>query len=122
MQQFKPNKKQLKLLETMLDIEVSPTISDVCSVAGIDRSTYYRWMNNPEFKNWFNLQWREQVLAIEPILDKVCLNKAQNDFRYLKLIQEKYFTNKISENLGNKRSTEEIAKLLQQVLTSNENG
>jgi hypothetical protein len=104
MQQFEPNKKQL-----------------VCSVAGIDRSTYYRWMNNPEFKNWFNLQWKEQIQAIEPILDKVCLSKAQNDFRYLKLIQEKYFTNKISENLENRQSTEEIGKLLQQVLNSNAN-
>lgn len=121
MQQFKPNRKQLKLLETMLDIEVSPTISDVCSVAGIDRSTYYRWMNNPEFKNWFNLQWREQLQAIEPIIDKICLNKAQSDFRYIKLIQEKYFTNKVSENLGNRLSTDDIGKLLQQALKSDYN-
>jgi len=121
MRQFKPNKKQLKLLETMLDIEVSPTISEVCSVAGIDRSTYYRWMKNPEFKNWFNLQWKEQIQAIEPILDKVCLKKAQNDFRYLKLIQEKYFENKIYKNTENIHSTEEIGDLLLKVLNSNDN-
>lgn len=122
MQQFKPNKRQLKLLETMLDIEVSPTISEVCSVAGIDRSTYYRWMNNSEFKDWFNFQWGIQIKSIEPILDKICLNKAQNDFRYLKLIQEKYFTNRILENSENKSSTEEIGKLLHEVLSSNANG
>lgn len=122
MQQFKPNKKQLKLLEIMLDIEVSPTISEVCSVAGIDRSTYYRWMNNLEFRNWFNLQWGEQIQNIEPILDKICLNKAQNDFRYLKLIQEKYFRNKVAENPREGQTTKAIRELLDKVLISSENG
>ncbi len=91
MQQFKPNELQLKLLETMLDTSVSSNITEICSVAGIDRSTYYRWMKDPSFVYWFSKAWKESVMPLEPLLDKIAINNASKDFRYYKLIQEKYF-------------------------------
>jgi hypothetical protein len=124
MQQFEPNPKQLKLLEAMLDIEISPTISDTCSVAGIDRSTYYRWMNDDSFKTWFNSEWKKQLLGLEPILDKICLSKAQKDYKYLKLIQEKYFITRKEENcftLNVDKQYEKATVLLDELLGLKEN-
>ncbi len=124
MQQFEPNKKQLKLLETMLDIDISPSISEICNVAEIDRSTYYRWMNDINFREWFNSEWKKQLLSLEPILDKICLNKAQKDFRYLKLLQEKYFITKseeISLAVRNDKEYEKVTALVDELLGLKEN-
>ena len=124
MQQFEPNKKQLRLLETMLDVDVSPTISDICRVAEIDRSSYYRWMGDENFKIWFNSEWKKQLLGMEVILDKICLNKAQKDYRYLKLLQEKYFitkNEKISLAVRNDNEYEKVTSLVDELLGLREN-
>lgn len=123
MQQFQPNKKQLKLLETMLDIDISPSISEICNVAEIDRSTYYRWMNDSEFKSWFNVEWKKQLDGLEPLLDKICLSKAQKDFRYFKLLQEKYFIKKDVElniNYEVIEKTKQLTTALDEILNLKE--
>lgn len=124
MQQFEPNKKQIRLLETMLDVDVSPTISDICRVAEVDRSTYYRWMNDENFREWFNSEWKRQLLNLEPVLDKICLNKAQKDYRYLKLLQEKYFITKNEERslaFRNGKEYEKVTALVDELLGLKEN-
>lgn len=87
---FEPTDRQLALLRARLDVEIKPTITAECKEAGIDRGTYYDWMKNPDFVEWFNNAWKESQKKLESWLDKVGYLKAMKDFRYWEALQMKY--------------------------------
>lgn len=49
---YRPNHNQLKFLEACLNSEVDTTITARCSYAGISRDTFYRWNQDPGFREW----------------------------------------------------------------------
>jgi len=87
---FKPNSKQLKLLKSALNIEVKSSVTALCEASEIERSTYYRWFENPDFVAWWNEQWASSISRYKWILDKIGLQKAKEDYRYWKAMQDKF--------------------------------
>ena len=51
--EFNPSDKQLALLSTYQDTSYAVTVKDACGITGIDRKTYYNWMQVPGFKRWW---------------------------------------------------------------------
>lgn len=87
---FKPTENMIKFLRAKLDVEVSPTITAECEAAGIDRGTYYRWIEDARFVEWFNKEWELAMTKQVSWLDKVGLMKAPKDFRYWEALQMKF--------------------------------
>lgn len=87
---FKPTKSQIKLITVLLDDSIEPTITATCKAIGINRSTYYRWMDSPEFVAWFNQAWDIAMARQVPWLDKIGYLKSPDDFRYWEALQMKY--------------------------------
>lgn len=112
MQHFRPSAKQRKFLENMLDINISPKIADLCRVTGIERSTYYRWMVNEGFKSWIKYEWDKHIQFSAPLFDKIALNKAYDDFRYFKFLQDKYFSNRTVQDTSYRQSLNQLCKLI----------
>lgn len=53
-------------LEACLDPEIKPTITARCESIGIDRTTYYRWIERPAFVAWFKEQMEAVSADIAP--------------------------------------------------------
>lgn len=87
---FKPTEQMIKLLRAKLDVEVSPTITAECKDAGIERSTYYGWLEDARFVAWFNKEWETAMSKQVSWLDKVGLMKSPKDFRYWEAMQMKF--------------------------------
>ena len=47
-----PNIKQRKAAEMLADPEWRGTITDLCSEVGINRTTYYKWIEKAEFNEY----------------------------------------------------------------------
>ena len=46
------NPKQLKAAELLADPDFKGTITDLCAEIGVARSTYYKWLDNEEFRHY----------------------------------------------------------------------
>lgn len=54
--EFKPSDNQLLWFNTAVkNATKSPT--DVAELLDMDRSTFYRWMDDPKFREWWEAQW-----------------------------------------------------------------
>lgn len=87
---FVPSRKQVELLNAMIDIEVPSTVTGICKHIGISRSTYYEWIKNKDFKKWFSKNHALSCAMSVAMLDKIAFSKAGEDFRYMELLQIKY--------------------------------
>lgn len=87
---FKPTEKMVAYLRAKIDLDVKPTITAECEAAGIDRGTYYKWLDDKRFVDWFNKEWDLAMSKQIPWLDKIGLLKSANDFRYFELLQMKF--------------------------------
>lgn len=46
------NRKQIKAAEMLANPDFSGTITELCSVVGVARSTFYDWMSQKEFRKY----------------------------------------------------------------------
>lgn len=53
---FVPTENQIKWFETAVK-HATKSPSDVADLMEMDRSTFYRWMDNPKFREWWEAQW-----------------------------------------------------------------
>ena len=58
--EWKPSSKQIDVVRLLIDMEQRLSISEICSKAGVGRTTMYRWLQNEDFKAYFN-----QLLGLE---------------------------------------------------------
>ena len=62
------------------------SIASVCRHAGITRQTYYRWMADPKFANYYASQVRYAAkAALKPIIDAVVGQAAKGNVQAAKL-------------------------------------
>ena len=50
--EWSPGVKQRKAAELLADPEWSGTITELCAQVGVDRTTYYKWIDKPEFNEY----------------------------------------------------------------------
>lgn len=80
---FKPSPKMEKWLKTSLEIGME-NISEVARQCGLDRNSWYYWIESPDFVNWFRQEWQRQLGLQVPFLDSIGLRQAKKDYRYYK--------------------------------------
>lgn len=51
---FGLNTKQIKLAETLANPEFRGNITELCSLCGVARSTFYKWMDHPAFRAYLD--------------------------------------------------------------------
>lgn len=68
--EYEPTNAELKLLEVLVNPEhYRKSITDKCSIAGVDRTTYYRAYNKPGFREL--VAKRAQDLVLEYVLPTI---------------------------------------------------
>lgn len=50
--EWTPSIKQRKAAELLADPEWKGTITDLCTEVGVNRTTYYKWIQKPEFNEY----------------------------------------------------------------------
>ena len=79
---FVPSPKQVSFLEAYLDPDVKPSIMKICELAGIDKTSYYKWIKDEEFCAWFLGQLEKHRAHVGAHLQKIGIDMAKKDYRY----------------------------------------
>lgn len=85
---FKPSANQEKWLDMAMQTE-SGEISEIASKCRIDRTTYYEWRKNPDFRDWYLTEWNNRLSLLAPQLDAIGIKQSKKDFNYWKAMQQK---------------------------------
>lgn len=104
-QNFIPSKDMISAIKASMDMDTKPTISAFMDKAGLERTQWYRWIEDPRFVSWWNELWQEYVRSQVFHLDKISFMKAASDFRYMELMQTKYanFSKKLDVTSGGEK-------------------
>lgn len=46
--------KQRKMAEKLANPDCTDTVTQLCAEVGVSRATFYRWMDNPSFRDYLN--------------------------------------------------------------------
>lgn len=85
---FIPSAKQDLWLDTAIRIgTLSPT--DIEADSKISRVSWYTWIKNEEFVDWFLDQWNRRLRSHGPALDVIGLKNAKRDFKYWEAMQKR---------------------------------
>jgi hypothetical protein len=69
--------KQIRLLETALEAGFHRNITAICSDAGVSRVTFYRWMDDPQFRDAWEGLWKRMAARHLPSAVSAIVAKAQ---------------------------------------------
>lgn len=69
----------------------SDSISDIAEACEpkLDRTNWYRWLEQSGFIEWFNNAWNERIKGHSWKLDMIGLKNAKRDFNYWKSMQQR---------------------------------
>ena len=70
--------QQRKVLETAMEPGIGRNIVAVCDAAGVPRSTFYRWLEDDEFRDAWNDAWYGSVRRHMPGVVAAMIEKAQS--------------------------------------------
>ena len=87
---FDPSPEQVKFLEAAINVGTYKNKTSVSEQAGVDRSCWYKWLKKAGFVEWFYTEFNKAISFRVFELDMICYNKANEDFRYMELLQKKY--------------------------------
>lgn len=60
---WQPSESQSALASHMMAHDYDVTIDSACNAVGISRQTYYRWMENEDYAEWWNTKRRRHFAA-----------------------------------------------------------
>ena len=84
---FKPTTKQIKWLETQIELGTDKKVK-IAKLSGIARTTYYDWLKIPGFWDWYIMEYRKAREKWLPYLDKIGLKRAEKDYNYWRDMRE----------------------------------
>ncbi len=87
---FDPSENQVKFLQAAINVGTYKNKSSVAEQAGVDRSTWYNWLKEDGFPEWFYSEFNRSIQFRVFELDMICFNQASRDFKYMELLQKKY--------------------------------
>jgi len=96
---FQPTPAMTIWLDTAIQNVIANT-SEIAKKCNISRQTWYRWVKDDEFRRWFKEEWEKQLSQMSFRLDIIGLQKASEDFRYWKAMQERIAGLKSSEEVN----------------------
>lgn len=88
-EEFKPTKHMVKWLDEAMKLGHTASITEVAEKSGVDRTTWYSWVKNPLFVEWWDFQWKQHLKINRWKLDSIGMKKAQSDYAYWKDMMER---------------------------------
>lgn len=86
LQEYKPTPHMLVWLDTQIKI-ASDVIDEISEKSGIDETTWYRWLKQPGFEDWYWTEYDKRVRRWKPTIDSLGLKFAKKGspqhFEYL---------------------------------------
>lgn len=79
---FEPTKMMLKWLDTAFDLGYTASISEVARESGVDRTTWYLWVKDQKFVEWWDSQWQKYLTLNRWKLDAIGMKQAERNFDY----------------------------------------
>lgn len=86
---FAPTKMQLDYLEAFI-ISESNKKTEIAKLAGVDRTTIYKWRKDPGFVKWFNGEVSKLMKASLPDIYKEIQRRAKRNHNDSKLFLERF--------------------------------
>jgi hypothetical protein len=86
---WKPNPKQIRIVELLNNPEDNRTKEDKCNEIGVTRKTLYEWLKKPEFVDYMNSQLDKYTNSALPDIWKAHIRAAKRgDIPAIKLYYE----------------------------------
>lgn len=85
---FAPTPGMQVWLSTAIEL-VSDDISEVSEACNISRTSWYRWIKDPEFRKWFKAEWDNRLTVLSWKLDVQGLKNSSKDFKFWKAMQQR---------------------------------
>ena len=85
---FTPTPHMEKWLVTAIQSETDE-ITTIARESGMDKSSWYKWLDLPGFIEWFEAEWNRKLLGSGWKLDAIGLKQAKRDHRYWESMQKR---------------------------------
>lgn len=87
---YEPTNAEAKLLEVLLDPSNRlKSITDICNLADISRTTYYKLMDKPEFMDFYNRKSAELAKNyLGPVMNAFVREATRGSFQHGKVLLE----------------------------------
>jgi hypothetical protein len=98
---FEPTPLMLKWLDTAIDLGYTASITDVAEASEINRGTWYLWVKDPKFVEWWDSQWQKYLTLNRWKLDAIGMKQAERNFDYWHDMMERTGNLQQKQQLGN---------------------
>lgn len=85
---FEPTKTMEKWLEAALELGHAATITEIAESSGVDRTTWYVWLKDPAFVEWWDSQWQQFLKVNRWRLDSIGMKQAERNYDYWRTMME----------------------------------
>ena len=87
---FNPSENQLNYLQEAIKSCTYKNKTELAKAAGVSRHRWYDWLKADGFPEWFYGEFQRAIQFKIHELDAIGFRKAETDFKYFQLMQEKY--------------------------------
>ena len=81
---FEPTPSMIKWLDSAMKLGYMASITDVSRESKVERTNWYKWIENPLFVEWWNKLWQKHLHSQRWKLDAIGMKKAESDYQYWK--------------------------------------
>lgn len=96
-EEFLPTPHMEKWLDTAIQLETDE-INKIAEESRVDRSTWYLWIKNPKFVDWYDTEYSKGLKANRWKLNAIGMKRAKNDHKYWQDMQR--ITGNLKEEKG----------------------
>ena len=86
---YEPTLTMIKWFETALELGHTATISEIAEKSGVDRTTWYVWLKDPQFVEWWDGQWQQYLRVNRWKLDSMGMKQAERNYDYWHTMMER---------------------------------
>lgn len=87
-EEWRPTPHMIVFVDTAIRLG-SDNVAEITREAGIDESTYYKWIKQPEFNKWMDEYWDKALKSNSWKLDMIGIKNAKRDFNFWKAMQQR---------------------------------
>ncbi len=88
---FKPTPHMIVWLDKAIEL-MTDNITEIATACGVDRTNWYKWLDLPEFNNWFKETWERKLKGQSFKLDVIGMKAAKRDTKALELMMRRVGT------------------------------